>query len=233
MKHNNLKKILITIIFISSALILSACSSTNNEVKVNPNLENYNLIKKELANLQSSEDNKNMINTNSFSDLVGIYKKAVIKTNMGDIEVEFYGEESPITVNNFLNLAQIGYYDGIKFHRVIKDFMIQAGDPLSKGDNEMEYGTGGPGYGFDDEINNYPLVKGSMAMANTGQPKSNGSQFFIVTAEATPWLDGRHTNFAKVISGMDVVEKIGNLETNLRDLPLEPVIIQSVELLKK
>ncbi|NUM25815.1 MAG: peptidylprolyl isomerase [Candidatus Buchananbacteria bacterium] len=156
--------------------------------------------------------------------------QAVIKTNLGDITVEFYKTDSPNTVKNFVKLATSGYYDGVKFHRVIKDFMIQAGDPLSKDDSmKLRWGTGGPGYYFDDEINTHKLVKGSLAMANAG-PNTNGSQFFIVTADATPWLDGKHTNFGRVTSGLDVVEKIGNVETGAADRPVEAVIIESIEI---
>ncbi len=162
-------------------------------------------------------------------DLYSKYKEATIKTNYGDITVEFYGEDSPITVNNFMNLAAEGYYNNIKFHRVIKDFMIQAGDPNTKGSDKLTYGTGGPGYAFADEFNNHKLVRGSLAMANAGAD-TNGSQFFIVTAESTPWLDGKHTNFGRVISGMKVVDKIEDLSTDERSLPLKDAIIKSIEL---
>jgi cyclophilin family peptidyl-prolyl cis-trans isomerase len=156
---------------------------------------------------------------------------AVIKTNLGDIKVELFTTKAPKTVNNFLYLVQSDFYDQTKFHRIIKDFMIQAGDPLTKDENQMVYGTGGPGYIFEDEINNIKLVKGSLAMANSG-PDTNGSQFFIVTAESTPWLVGKHTNFGKVIEGMDVVDKIEALETNERDYPTEEVIVESVDLIE-
>jgi len=158
------------------------------------------------------------------------YSGAIIKTNQGNIEVKFY-PESPITVNNFMNLATSGFYDGTKFHRVIKDFMIQGGDPLSKESNASVYGTGGPDYKFADEFNSHKLVAGSLAMANSG-PGTNGSQFFIVTLDATPWLDGKHTNFAEVIGGMEVVKAIEASETNSRDLPMKDVIVNSIELVK-
>jgi cyclophilin family peptidyl-prolyl cis-trans isomerase len=109
--------------------------------------------------------------------------------------------------------------------------MIQAGDPLTKNENQMVYGTGGPGYTFEDEINNIKLTRGSLAMANSG-PDTNGSQFFIVTAESTPWLDGKHTNFGKVIEGTDVVDKIEALETNERDYPAEEVVVESIDLIE-
>jgi len=164
-------------------------------------------------------------------NLAAQYDSAVIKTNFGDITVKFYAQESPITVNNFLNLAKAGFYNGTKFHRVIKDFMIQGGDPNSKDDDWSNDGQGGPGYQFQDEFNQHKLVKGSLAMANSG-PNTNGSQFFIVTAESTPWLDGKHTNFGYVVSGLDVVEKIQQVKVNANDHPLEDVVINSIELTK-
>ena len=159
------------------------------------------------------------------------YSGAIIKTNQGNIEVKFY-PESPITVNNFMNLATSGFYDGTKFHRVIKDFMIQGGDPLSKESNASVYGTGGPDYKFADEFNSHKLVAGSLAMANSG-PGTNGSQFFIVTLDATPWLDGKHTNFGEVVEGMDVVDKIENVKVDANSHPLEDIVIKSITLLEK
>ncbi len=163
-------------------------------------------------------------------DLFADYSGAIIKTSEGNIEVKFY-PESPITVNNFMNLAKSGFYNNTKFHRVIKDFMIQGGDPLTKEDNTMVYGTGGPEYRFADEINNHKLVAGSLAMANAG-PGTNGSQFFIVTLDETPWLDGAHTNFGYVVKGMDVVKKIEATETGARDLPTKNIVVKSIELVK-
>jgi cyclophilin family peptidyl-prolyl cis-trans isomerase len=160
------------------------------------------------------------------------YKGAILHTNLGDIQVEFYGDKSPNTVNNFLKLAANGFYDGTKFHRVIPDFMIQGGDPNSKDDDWSNDGMGGPGYQFNDEFNDQKLVSGSLAMANSG-PNTNGSQFFIVTAAATPWLDGHHTNFGQVVSGMDVVTKIENLPRNENDHPTTDATIKSIELIKK
>lgn len=169
------------------------------------------------------------------NDLAKQYSQAILKTSLGDITVKFYAAESPVTVNNFLKLAQSGFYNGTKFHRVIKDFMIQGGDPLSKESNTSVWGTGGPGYKFADEFNDHKLVAGSLAMANSG-PDTNGSQFFIVTAAATSWLDRHHTNFGEVVSGMDVVRKIEAVETvnpEIRDdRPVKDVVINSVELLK-
>ena len=162
-------------------------------------------------------------------DLASQYDQATIKTNKGDIVVKFYEAESPITVNNFLVLAERGFYDDVKFHRVLKDFMIQTGDPNSKDDNPADDGRGGPGYRFPDEFNSKKLVRGSLAMANSG-PNTNGSQFFIVTTEATPWLDGRHTNFGYVVEGMDIVDAIESVKTNTAGYPAEPVVINSIEL---
>lgn len=166
-------------------------------------------------------------------DLVSKYSGAIIKTNQGDIKVKFFKDDSPVTVNNFLYLAQAGFYDNTKFHRVIKDFMIQGGDPNSKDDDWSNDGFGGPGYYFQDEINTHKLLAGSLAMANSGAGTgTNGSQFFIVTAASTPWLDGAHTNFGEVVSGMDIVQKIENTAVNSNDHPTEDMVILSIELLK-
>ena len=177
------------------------------------------------------ENNTSMKTLEGQKDLFAQYSQAVIKTSAGNITVKFYGEDSPITVNNFLNLAQQGFYNGTKFHRVIADFMIQGGDPLSKESDTSVWGTGGPSYRFDDEFNSHKLVAGSLAMANAGS-NTNGSQFFIVTAAATPWLDGHHTNFGQVVAGLDVVKKIEAVETGAADRPLKDVVINSIELVK-
>jgi len=147
---------------------------------------------------------------------------ATLHTNHGPVEVEFFDEDAPKTVENFRKLAGDGFYDGLTFHRVIKDFMIQGGCPLGTG-------TGGPGYTFEDEINKHKIVRGALAMANAG-PDTNGSQFFIVTAREAPWLDGRHTVFGEVKSGMEAVDAIEGLPTDARDAPAEPVVIERVEL---
>ena len=155
---------------------------------------------------------------------------AVMHTTMGDISFKLYTEESPKTVANFVKLAGEGFYNGVKFHRVIKDFMIQTGDPLSKDDSQtVRWGTGGTGHTFADEFNSHKLVRGSLAMANAG-PNTNDSQFFIVTKDSTPWLDGKHTNFGEVTSGLDVVMKIGEVETLSGDRPVKPVIINSIDI---
>jgi len=168
----------------------------------------------------------------AFSNWFEQFKHALIKTNYGDIKVELYGDESPVTVNNFLDLAKNGFYDGTRFHRIIPDFMIQGGDPLSKDETKKAlWGTGGTDYRYPDEINNKPLVRGSLAMANSG-PDTNGSQFFIVIKEFTPWLDGKHTNFGFVIEGQEVVEKISAVQTGEADRPLTEVVINGIELLE-
>jgi peptidyl-prolyl cis-trans isomerase B (cyclophilin B) len=149
-------------------------------------------------------------------------RQATLHTNHGAIALELFDDDAPKTVDNFLKLSQDGFYDGITFHRVIQDFMIQGGCP--RGD-----GTGGPGYEFEDETNDHSLVRGALAMANRG-PDTNGSQFFIVTTESAPWLDGKHTVFGRVSDGMDVVDEIESVPTDANDRPREPVTIDRVEL---
>ena len=146
---------------------------------------------------------------------------ATMHTNHGPIELELFEQEAPKTVENFLKLSRDGYYDGLVFHRVIKDFMIQGGCPQGTG-------TGGPGYEFEDEFNHHKIVRGALAMANRG-PDTNGSQFFIVTTEAAAWLDGKHTVFGEVSSGMEAVDSIEGTDTGPQDRPVEPVLIERVE----
>jgi peptidyl-prolyl cis-trans isomerase B (cyclophilin B) len=147
---------------------------------------------------------------------------ATMQTTEGPIVFELFDEDAPKTVENFRKLASDGFYDGLTFHRVIKDFMIQGGCPLGTG-------TGGPGYTFEDEFNEHKIVRGALAMANAG-PNTNGSQFFIVTTAAAPWLDGKHTVFGQVTDGIDVVDKLENVETDAGDRPNEPIGISSIEL---
>jgi cyclophilin family peptidyl-prolyl cis-trans isomerase len=164
---------------------------------------------------------------------------AIMETNLGTIEIELFEDTMPITTGNFIKLAEEGFYNDVKFHRVIKGFMVQAGDPNTKGDNVLSYGTGGPGYTIEDEFVEGDLltnVRGTIAMANTGQPNSGGSQFFINTKDNT-FLDfnkepfsSRHPVFGRIVKGMDVVDKIEATPTGERDLPVEPVIIKSVTL---
>jgi cyclophilin family peptidyl-prolyl cis-trans isomerase len=223
-------------IILMGAFALSGCAANKNISQS----EQINPVAEQADNYATP--NNNQINQNQMSiapakqeeNLAAIYKGAILKTNFGDIQVEFYGDKSPNTVNNFLKLAQSGFYDGTKFHRVIPNFMIQGGDPNSKDDDWSNDGTGGPGYQFADEFNDEKLVRGSLAMANSG-PDTNGSQFFIVTAAATPWLDGHHTNFGHVVKGMEVVTKIENLPVNDPDInhPTTDATIKSIELIKK
>ena len=148
--------------------------------------------------------------------------EATMHTNHGPIRLELFDDDAPKTVGNFRKLAGDGFYDGLIFHRVIRDFMIQGGCPQGTG-------TGGPGYTFEDEINDHKVVRGALAMANAG-PNTNGSQFFIVTTDAAPWLDGKHTVFGRVADGMDAVDAIESQPTGGGDRPVEDVVIERVEL---
>jgi cyclophilin family peptidyl-prolyl cis-trans isomerase len=147
--------------------------------------------------------------------------QATMHTNHGPIELELFDEDAPKTVENFLKLSRDGFYDGLIFHRVIPDFMIQGGCPEGTG-------TGGPGYQFEDEFNDNKVVRGALAMANAG-PNTNGSQFFIVTIDAASWLDGKHTVFGRVTSGMDAVDAIEGAETGPGDRPVEDAVIERLE----
>lgn len=190
-------------------LILSACSHT-----VAPKAE-----KKEAASVAPVQEEETVQQVS-----------VVLKTNKGDIAVELFPERAPITVANFLKLAGENFYDGVKFHRVMPDFMIQTGDPNSKDDDWSDDGRGGPGYTFADEVSpSDQLVKGTVAMANSG-PNTNGSQFFIVTAESTPWLNGKHTIFGRVTEGMDIVDAISKVERNndQENHPIEDIVIEDV-----
>ena len=143
-------------------------------------------------------------------------------TNHGAIELELFDEDAPKTVENFRKLADDGFYDGVIFHRVIKDFMIQGGDPTGTG-------TGGPGYTFEDEFNDHKVERGALAMANAG-PNTNGSQFFIVTTDAAPWLDSKHTVFGRVTGGMDAVDSIEGTDTDAADKPSSDAVIERIDL---
>ena len=147
---------------------------------------------------------------------------ATLHTSEGPIEIELYPNEAPKTVENFTKLAGDGFYDGLIFHRVIPDFMIQGGCPQGTG-------TGGPGYQFEDEFNDHKVERGALAMANSG-PNTNGSQFFIVTTDAAPWLDGKHTVFGQVVEGMEIVDKIEGGETDHADKPVEEARIEKISL---
>ena len=148
--------------------------------------------------------------------------QATLHTSVGAIAIELFDDDAPKTVANFKKLAEDGFYDGVIFHRVIPDFMVQGGDPTGTG-------SGGPGYTFEDEFNHHKVERGALAMANAG-PNTNGSQFFIVTADATPWLDGKHTVFGRVTDGMDAVDAISGVDRDARDKPKADVKIERVEL---
>lgn len=213
------KKITFLILGIFLALGLSGCA------------------KKEETNLTNNSNEKNMN-----QEILNKYSQAEFETSMGNFTIEFFNEKMPITVSNFLTLADSGYFDGTKFHRVIENFMIQGGDPLTKDDSpESLWGTGGPGYAIEDEHVSSPElsnVVGTISMANSG-PNSGGSQFFINVANNTfldfdkEPLSSKHPVFGKVISGMDVVEKISKVKTTMPgylDRPLEPIVIKKVTL---
>jgi cyclophilin family peptidyl-prolyl cis-trans isomerase len=148
---------------------------------------------------------------------------ATLHTNHGPIELELFPDDAPKTVENFTKLARDGFYDGVIFHRVIPDFMIQGGDPTGTG-------SGGPGYTFEDEFNDHKVERGALAMANAG-PNTNGSQFFIVTTESAAWLDGKHTVFGRVTNGMEVADRISEVPRDARDKPREDVVIERIVLL--
>ena len=148
--------------------------------------------------------------------------QATMHTSAGAIQLELFDDDAPKTVGNFRQLAADGFYDGLVFHRIIRDFMIQGGCPEGTG-------RGGPGYTFEDEINRHKVERGVLAMANAG-PNTNGSQFFLVTAEAAPWLDGKHTVFGRVSGGMEAVDALEAVETDAQDRPVEPQTIERIEL---
>lgn len=181
----------------------SSSSSKQNQTEQNQSQENTTMTEPPQMQIDS---NKTYV--------------ATMQTSLGDIEIKLFAKDAPKTVNNFVFLAKKEFYDGTIFHRIISDFMIQGGDPEGTG-------TGGPGYQFEDEINSHKLVRGILAMANAG-PNTNGSQFFIVTKESTPWLDGKHTAFGEVTKGMDVVAKIEGAETDQGDKPLEDIVVKKV-----
>lgn len=235
--ENQIKKYAKSIFILGAVFVISGCSFGQKQEKYYSDQMNFE--KKPQATQspsQNNNSNKNNPMENQTQEKDASYAEkysfALIKTNFGNIKVEFFNQEAPQTVNNFLKLADEGFYDKTKFHRVIDDFMIQGGDPNSKDDDPTNDGMGGPGYTFEDEFGSEKLVRGSLAMANSG-PNTNGSQFFIVTADETPWLDGKHTNFGKVIEGMDVVEKIEKTKTDQRDYPIENIVIEGIELIEK
>ncbi|MFZ2193717.1 MAG: peptidylprolyl isomerase [Candidatus Moraniibacteriota bacterium] len=220
-------------------VIFSGCSNPLGDNKTIKEESEQKTAKTENVSSNNLNNNqKNMMSTlkapTISQELIKKYPFAVIKTNLGDIKVKLAGVETPLTVTNFLQLADSKFYDGVRFHRVIKGFMIQTGDPLSKDDAmKNRWGTGDPGYKFKDELKGtekYP--QGTVAMANSG-PNTNGSQFFIVTASPQVALPASYTVFGEVVSGIDVALKIENVKTTTPDRPVENVTIKTIELLAK
>jgi cyclophilin family peptidyl-prolyl cis-trans isomerase len=205
-------------IVLSLALLLIIAGLAVLVTKVNPKYEESGIVQKDETQITNNEE----INMQT----------VVLKTNVGDIKLEMFVDGAPKTVENFVKLANQGFYDGTRFHRVIKDFMIQGGDPLSKDlANSQMWGTGGPGYSFADEFGQgLSNVTGTISMANSG-PNTNGSQFFINTNDNT-FLDGKHSVFGKVVEGMEVVKAIEGTATGMNDVPEEDRIIQSIEILE-
>lgn len=235
-----MKNLLVITLLVCSIFVLSGCTKTPSLPETNVSSENTTSTTKILDSEgevlyeihdDAQREEKTEKDEEKEVDKSEIKKEknmVTIKTTLGNLKIKLYTEKSPKTTKNFLDLAEKGFYNGTKFHRIIKDFMIQGGDPLSKDDSKQSlWGTGGPGYKFDDEFNDVKIVKGSLAMANSGR-NTNGSQFFIVTAAATPHLDGVHTNFGEVVEGMDVLEKIGTVATGFRDVPSEDIEILSI-----
>jgi len=215
---SGLKGIFIAILLLGGVVLLSFMFDGNNSNSVPDGAQSEEITQ----DTQDADVADNASAPKSYT--------AFLQTNKGEITLDLFAEDAPKTVENFVRLARAGFYDGTKFHRVIKDFMIQGGDPFSKDDSAKDrWGTGGPGYSFEDEINKHKLVRGVLAMANAG-PNTNGSQFFIITAESTPWLDGLHTPFGKVIGGMDVVDLISNAPTDKAngDKPIENIIVEKI-----
>ncbi len=213
-------KIIIILVVAVSAIIIFFMNYTNRDNKTNDDKTNK-------ESLVEGKTQETVVN-NAEDTTKGNKHNVVFKTNLGEIEFELFSDKAPKTVNNFIKLAGEGFYDNTKFHRVIKGFMIQGGDPLSKDDSSKAgWGTGGPGYTFEDEIHDANNnVIGAISMANAG-PNTNGSQFFINTANNS-FLDTKHTVFGKVVNGMDVVKKIESVSTDPTDKPIEPVIIEKI-----
>ena len=225
--YESMKKILILVaIVVAVGAIAVAAKKKPSKVSSYPPQDLEELYNKDA---QGASENK-VSDSDTEQEQPMERQIVVMKTNQGDITIELFNDKSPKTVENFVKLAKEGFYDGTRFHRVIKDFMIQGGDPQSKDVSlAAQWGTGGPGYQFADEFNDEKLVRGSLAMANSG-PNTNGSQFFIVTLDATPWLDYKHTNLGKVIDGLDVALAIEQTPTGPGDRPLSDMLIESIEI---
>lgn len=235
-----------TLFLLLILVTLSGCASPDtSKTKEQTNNDDYfssmmNIKNKAEKDIQNSYDQKNNQINNAMNEneeninYAEKYSGAVLNTNLGKITLKFFPESAPKTVNNFLKLASQGFYDGTKFHRVIKDFMIQGGDPLSKDDSKKSlWGTGGPGYKFDDELSGQETYsQGALAMANSG-PNTNGSQFFIVTATPGYPLPPNYTVFGEVSEGLETALKIQEVKTDSGDKPLEDVTIESIDLTEK
>jgi cyclophilin family peptidyl-prolyl cis-trans isomerase len=243
-----MKKITLFSLLTLALLVFAGCGQTaqNQNQKEETQKEDNSKLAKELNNT-SSNSSKSQNNsqqqtmqeqniTDTATPYLEKYQGAILKTNLGDVELTFFPEKAPLTVNNFYKLAQEKFYDKTKFHRVIKGFMIQGGDPNSKDDDWSNDGIGGPGYTIPAEIGLKNEI-GTIATARTGGPmnpekNSSGSQFYINTVNNTS-LDGEYTVFGKVASGMDVVTKIQNVQTNSNDHPTQDVIVETIELIEK
>jgi cyclophilin family peptidyl-prolyl cis-trans isomerase len=255
-----MKKTIIFLVLMMFAAALSGCGTKQEAAKDENKIPNpisdpagyvpgmvglKDKMQKDIQNVTDKENDRinNALNENNMdsnlvapeanAEILKKYSAAIIKTSMGDIKVKLNNSDAPLTVTNFLNLAQNKIYPGTKFHRVIKGFMIQGGDPNSKTSNTATWGMGGPGYKFKDELKGtekYP--QGTLAMANSG-PNTNGSQFFIVTASPEAPLPPSYTVFGNVTDGIDVALKIENVKTTTNDRPVEDIVINSIEVLEK
>ncbi len=223
------------LLILALTLVLSACTNSNSvNNQTNTNLNNMN------NNNTNTSSNENARTVQGQEDLAQEYQYVVLNTNYGEIKIKLYTDKTPITANNFLNLAQDGFYNNTKFHRIIEGFMIQGGDPLTKDDEQKEqWGTGSPGYVIPNEdVEGVSNVEGTISMANSG-PDTGGSQFFINTADNVALdfdkqpLQSQHSVFGEVVEGMDVVKDIESLETDPRDRPVEDAVITEVTLVKE
>lgn len=223
----NLKNVSIALVLILALSGISCFNKSGEKASTDSGQDKENQT--DINTIQSSEgDNANVDITEETGEAASSERPVVVlKTSMGDITLELFSNDAPRTVANFLSLIKSNFYDGVTWHRVIPDFMIQGGDPLSKDNNPLNDGTGGPGYLFEDEINSRKIERGVLAMANAG-PNSNGSQFFILTAPAAAWLDGKHTVFGRVLEGMETVDAISRVGRDKKDRPLQNVGINDV-----
>ena len=201
------------------------------------------VVDEQITEQTTEEGETNVTDVEKSTDITNVETEKItmgnpivtLKTTMGDISLELYIDKTPITAGNFIKLAKEGFYDGTKFHRIINDFMIQGGDPNSKGDDTSIYGQGGPGYNIEDEfVSGLSNIRGTISMANVGQPNSGGSQFFINLVDNTN-LDfdkqpesSKHPVFGAVVGGMDVIDAIAKVQVGAGDIPLEPVVIESI-----